>query len=229
MIDRLQRVRRGILVLAACCALWAPLVVLTGGFSVRIGPLSISSRNPRNAVVIVVVLLALAWTLGPAAARSAALGNDLRWLLAQVRSRTVGAWRQWTAVEAIVIARTRAAHAAAAATAVALAVVVVGFHEGAFVAAGSDAWGYISEAELWARGDLRIEQPLMRELTPQVPAEALAPLAYRPSVDRTTIVPVVAPGLPLLMALFQVAAGPDAVFAVVPLMAGVAVLGTYLI
>ena len=229
MIDRLQRVRRGVLVLAACAALWAPLAVLTGGFSVRLGPLSISSRNPRNAVLIVLVLMAVAWALGPRGARTAAAGADLRWLFAEIRARLLGAWRRWTSIEATTMAGAHEAYAGIAATAVALLVVIVGFREGALVAAASDAWGYVSQAELWARGDLRVEQPLMRELTPQIPAEALAPLAYRPSVDRMTIVPVVAPGLPLLMALFQVVAGREAVFAVVPLMAGVAVFGTYLI
>jgi hypothetical protein len=229
MIDRLQRVRRGVLVLAACAALWAPLVVLTGGFSVRLGPLSISSRNPRNAVLIVLVLMAVAWTLAPRGARTAAVGADLLWQWEEMRTRSLRVWRRWISIEAAIMAGPREAYAASAATAVALMVVLVGFREGAFVAAASDAWGYVSQAELWAQGDLHVEQPLMRELTAQVPAEALAPLAYRPSVDRSTIVPVVAPGLPLLMALFQVVAGREAVFAVVPLMAGVAVIGTYLI
>src|SRR5688572_16228743 len=216
MSGRLARVRRCAIVLASTFAIWAPLVMLTGGFGFRIGSLSISSRRPRNAILIALLLTVLAWLLAPAGRRSATIRGDLQWVIAMVQAWTVNAWRAWSRLETALIARARAGAAAAVMVAVAIVVVAVGFKEGAHVAAASDAWGYVSEAELWARGNLRVEQPLMRELTTEIPAEALAPLAYRPSPDRTTIVPVVAPGLPMLMALFQVAGGRDAVFFVVP-------------
>jgi hypothetical protein len=213
----------------ALCLIWGPLVVVTGGFGFRLGPLSIFSRHARNPLIIALLLIVVAWALAPAGRRHGTIARDFGWLGASL-GRGLG-WlrdrsRRW---EAALVARSGNRIAAAAATTLAVAVVAIGFREGALVAGGSDAWGYVSQAELWARGDLRIEQPLLRELTREIPAEAFAPLAYRPSVDRTTIVPVVAPGLPLLMALFLAIGGREAVFAVVPLLAGVAVLATYLL
>jgi hypothetical protein len=228
-MDRLARVRRTAIVLASTVALWAPLVVLTGGFGFRIGSLSISSRRPHNAVVIALVLAAAAWLIAPAGQRTAAIRTDVAWLAGLLRTRTRAAWLGWRRRETALIARASSRAAAGAALVVAVVIIAVGFREGAHVAAASDAWGYVSEADLWARGNLRVEQPLMRELTREIPAEALAPLAYRPSIDRTTIVPVVAPGLPMLMALFQIGGGRDAVFVVVPLMAGLAVWAAALI
>src|SRR5687768_13167592 len=229
MSGRLARVRRCAIVLASTFAIWAPLVVLTGGFGFRIGSLSISSRRPRNAIIIALLLTLLAWLIAPAGRRGAAIRNDLQWLVARVRAWTLAAWRAWVRSENTLVARAPAGAAATVMVVVAIVVMTVGFREGAHVAAASDAWGYVSEAELWARGNLRVEQPLMRELTREIPAEALAPLAYRPSPDRSTIVPVVAPGLPTLMAVFQVAGGRNAVFLVVPLMAAMAISATYLI
>lgn len=47
--------------------------------------------------------------------------------------------------------------------------------------------------------------------------------------DGTSLVPVYAPGLPILMALFERFGGPQAVFYVMPLLAGVAVWATYVL
>jgi 4-amino-4-deoxy-L-arabinose transferase-like glycosyltransferase len=227
MVDLSRRLGRSAIVLAAAALLWALLLVTTGGFVVRVGAVSLSSRAPRNALLIALLAVVIAWTVAPTERRSATVGSDVRWLLAAVWTAIHRTWRTWTAWETRLIARAHTGAALGVALVVAAAVVAVGFREGALVAAGSDASGYVSQADLWARGTLRIEQPLMRELAPQIPAEALAPLAFRPSLDGGAIVPVVAPGLPMLMALFQLIGGREAVFYVLPLMAAVAIVGIY--
>src|SRR5438045_3637869 len=42
---------------------------------------------------------------------------------------------------------------------------VVGLVNGTHVAGAGDSYGYASQADLWASGRLRVEQPLMDELT----------------------------------------------------------------
>ena len=62
-------------------------------------------------------------------------------------------------------------------------------------------------------------------------AEVLAPLGYRPyrpAPHGTDIVPLYAPGLPMVMAIFKLLGGPRAVFLVVPLLGGLAIWATYL-
>jgi hypothetical protein len=112
---------------------------------------------------------------------------------------------------------------------IAIAVMVAAFVLGAPVAGGSDSFGYVSQAHLWATGRMREELPLATELVPVVPATALVPLGYNLASDRRTMVPVYAPGLPLVMAVFELIGGGDAVFWAVPLLAGVTVLATYLL
>jgi dolichyl-phosphate-mannose-protein mannosyltransferase len=98
---------------------------------------------------------------------------------------------------------------------------------GIFVAGGSDAYGYVSEAALWARGQLIVPEPLApigREL-----GIITATLGYRPALVPDASVPTYAPGYPMLMALATKVAGDAAVFFVVPLCAALVVLMTYLI
>jgi hypothetical protein len=107
--------------------------------------------------------------------------------------------------------------------------VVVGFVFGAPVVGGSDSYGYVSEAHLFATGRLRDELRLAGELVPAVDASALVPLAYNLGADGRSMVPVYAPGLPLVMAVFERVAGPRSVFWVQPLLAGLAVWSTFLL
>jgi hypothetical protein len=114
---------------------------------------------------------------------------------------------------------------AAAAT---VAVVVVAVWKGSFIAGGADMYGYVSQAHLWAAGNLHVDQPLLRDLTLPFLHEALSPLGYRPALTGTSIVPVYSPGLPIVMAVFERVAGRNAVFWVVPLVSGLMVWATYL-
>lgn len=101
---------------------------------------------------------------------------------------------------------------------------------GVFVAAGADSYGYVSQAQLWSRGQLRVAQPIVRELPAEVSDDLVAPLGYRPA--RVVglpggIVPTYSPGLPMLMAVAARLWGAPAVYSVVPAMAGACIVLVY--
>ena len=118
-----------------------------------------------------------------------------------------------------------------AAAVAAAAVVTFGLHNGLFVAAAADAYGYVSQADLWASASPIVRQPFAREMTWPNADVTLAPLGYRPyrpAPHGTDIVPIYSPGLPMVMAVFKLLAGPQAVYLAVPLLGGLAVWATYL-
>jgi hypothetical protein len=105
-----------------------------------------------------------------------------------------------------------------AAGALSLAILAAGIHWGAMVAGGADSYGYVSQAGLWQQGRLIVQQDIVRASPWPDAAETWSPLGYRPSPrQRDGIVPTYAPGLPLLMAIFQTIGGFCAAFLVVPL------------
>src|SRR5581483_8018365 len=110
-------------------------------------------------------------------------------------------------------------------------VVTFGLKYGLFVAAAADAYGYVSQADLWASGDLIVHQPSATDMTWPNASDSLAPLGYRPHTRNPAdkdIVPIYSPGTPMVMALFKMVGGAQAVFAVVPILGGLAVWATYL-
>jgi hypothetical protein len=226
---RRMRLRRGLVVLSALLAGWASIIAVTGGVSLRIAGVGISSRAPRNPLILSLAAALAAWFMAPRAGRGGAAAADWSWLLAMVWSRIRRVWRPIAAAESALLHRVPDWAAPLAAAAVALTVVVIGFVEGALVAAGADAWGYVSQADLWLSGSLRLEQPLMRELSARIPPALMAPLAYTASPARMDLVPAVGPGLPMLMALAALAGGREAVFYVVPVAAGIAIGAAYVI
>lgn len=191
------------------------------GFVVDLAGVRISSRSARNPALLALLCVVSVWVLAPAGRRSRTLAAECAWLVRLARE----------AARAVSRRAETAAHRMAPALAAGAVVVVilVGFKEGALVAGGSDSYGYVSQAHLWATGKLRVEPPLYRELTPILSARALAPLGYILSVDGTALVPTYSPGLPMVMALFERIGGRRAVFWVVPLLGGLAVWSTYLL
>ena len=117
--------------------------------------------------------------------------------------------------------------APAAAGLVAVTLVAIGLVKGAHVAGGADWYGYVSQAHMWATGTLRGAPAGSDVLPPGISSDALLPLGYLFTRDGAALVPMYAPGLPMQMALFESLGGPDAVFYVMPLLAGVAVWATY--
>ena len=202
--------------MSALAAVWTIAVAISGGFvlewnSVRL----LASRSPRNPAVAALIVWAAWWALATSAERS-------RWRL-----------KLWSAVRRtlpIGLAGTLPAQLIPLlGAATAIAIVALGIVKGAPYAGGSDAYGYVSQAHLWATGGtLRVEQPFVREITWPFVAEAVTPLGYRPVDNGLAIVPVYSPGLPMLMGAFERLEGRDAVFYVVPLLGGLAVWATYL-
>jgi hypothetical protein len=95
------------------------------------------------------------------------------------------------------------------------------------IAGGSDSYGYVSQADLWLGSSLHISQPQARKIPWPFAQWTLSPLGYRPSLDQTSIVPVYAPGLPMMMAALKRVAGQCAVALVVPLCGGLLVVATF--
>jgi len=224
---RVTRLRRIAFCAAVAAACWALIAWATGGVSLHLGAIQISSRNPRNPFLLAVLFLAAAWGFAPRAQRHAALLAEVRWLRSVVAAGAWATWRGWTRAEAKAPSLIPAAAAPAVAIVLAVTVVVTGFRLGAFVAAGSDASGYVNHAGMWASGQLRHHPPLMPELTREIPASAFTPLAYRVAADGKSIVPVTAPGLPLAMAAVHRFLKPEAIYWVVPFAAGFAILAAY--
>ena len=110
---------------------------------------------------------------------------------------------------------------------IAIFVFAIAIRTSSFQAHASDQWGYISQATLWARGDLVVEQPLAAEAPWPDATWSISPLGYRPGLRPATIVPTYPPGLPLIMAGFIRLFGPFGAFIVVPLLGSLGVLATF--
>src|SRR3989442_13375157 len=70
----------------------------------------------------------------------------------------------------------------------------------AFEANAADQYGYISQASLWARGQLTTYEPLATVAPWRDATWTFSPLGYRPGPLPGTIVPSYPPGLPIVMA-----------------------------
>ena len=178
---------------------WGLMVMLTGGIDTRIGGLVIRSRDPFRALVAGLALFLVHVALSPAGWRRAA--DRLAHLLP-------------TAAPVI-------------AAVAALLLSVHAMRDGAFVAGGADAYGYVSQAYGWARGTLPRGEPLAFSVPWPSGDASLAPLGYRVGPRPHTIVPTYAPGLPLIMAATTFIAGACGPFLVVPLCAALVVWLTF--
>ena len=195
--------RRTMLVCFCLTLGWAIWLFGAGGFDGTILGIRVRSNNPRR------VLLASACAL----VGYFAAGGSVRvspFFNAVARARTMFERRPgWVA-------------AAIAAAAVVLAMV-----QGTRIAGGADAYGYVSQADLWLAQDLKVPQPWVAQVPWPNSLWTFTPLGYRPSPNTWTIVPTYSPGLPMLMAAAKSIGGQCALFAVVPLSLGVAVFATY--
>ena len=197
----MSRARKVLLGAAVILLAWGLIVMLTGGIDARVGGLVIRSRDPFRALVIGLGLLLAHALLSPAGFRRDA--HRLSQLLARI------------------------APAIAAAAALLLSAHAV--TNGAFVAGGADAYGYVSQAYGWARGTPLRGEPVPISVPWPSGDQSLAPLGYRAGPHSRAIVPTYAPGLPLLMAATIFLAGSCGPFLVVPLCAALAVWLTFLL
>jgi len=176
----------------------AAAILVSGGFAATVAGIAIKARDPWRPLILAVVLLIA----------DVALHRD-GWIKALDR---IGAGlARWSAALACGLAVLLTAHA---------------LYFGTFTAAGADAYGYMSQAYGWARGELP-GPPRVALALPLRESDVLQmPLGYRGGREPHSIVPTYAPGMPLLMAVFLVfgACGP---YLVVPATAALLVWAVF--
>ena len=196
---------------------WALALHLGYGQSIDVGPLHVSSRNPsRPFWIFLLALGAYAWIGG-----TDGLARDRRRLGSVVRTFGGAAVRAYERVERL--------SAQVLTLILVAATVAVSIHFRESTAGGSDAYSYVTQADLWLERapGLRIEMPIAAAAPWPDAFSTFVPFGYRATSDRRAIVPVTAPGLSLLMAMFKAIAGHCAMFIVVPLTAGLLVWSTF--
>ena len=154
---RAQTLRRIAVALAAILGLWAAIAAATGGVTLDLGGLRLSSRAAWRPAAIALGLVALAlW-------------------------RTTADERRRLLDDAAAAADRHAPVAAALLAAVLLAVSAV---LGAHVAGGADSSGYLSQSRLWAQGRITVAAPVLVDAPWPERGRFVAPLGYRASVRR---------------------------------------------
>ena len=188
--------------LAAATALYALALAFTGGFEAHLIGTRIRSRGWERPAAAAVALWLLSATFS-------------------LRAESGRASRAWTRIDS------QGSGLLLAAIAIAWTLVAgVWYSTGA--AGGSDSFGYVSQAHLFARGALTDAVPVRPEFTWRDAALSLIPLGYRPAAEIERMAPVYPPGLPLLLTL-ALPFGERAMYAVVPLFGAVVVGCTWLV
>ena len=184
-----------LLAAAAIAIVLAAWAYFTGGFRVHLFGMPISVRGAHRAAVVALVL--------------AGLGLYLHVPLQQRLARLVASLPVPPLLPVVPIAA-------------AAAVLVVSLAIGTRAAGGADVYGYVSQAELWRKGELRIHQPIAGTVPWPDADWTFAPLGYKPAPGHM-IVPTYSPGLPMLMAVFTLVFGAAGAYFVVPICGAVLV------
>jgi hypothetical protein len=167
-----------------------------------LGPIRLSSRQPLRPLLI-----------------GLALAGWYYWKYQRAEREDDGRWFQRLATRVLPFAVPLAI----------LLAVYLGIHDGSFAAAGSDSYGYLSQARLWMSGIPRVEQPWVQDFSWPNREWVFAPLGYRPFSPDGAIVPTYPPGLPMLMALSFAVLGDNGAFYVVPVLAALLLWLTYVL
>ena len=125
---------------------------------------------------------------------------------------------------AVVVATLRPARLAAILSAATLLVALL---NNSWTASGSDPYSYVSQADLWLAGTLRTPISLARPVPWPNAIATFTPFGYMVAPDGEAIVPMTAPGLPLLMAAMKGIAGHAAAFWIAPAMGALLVWMTF--
>ena len=110
-----------------------------------------------------------------------------------------------------------------------LAPAAAGVARNSWTAGGADSYAYVSQADLWVHRNLSVPVPLAGTAPWPEPVWTFSPHGFVPAVSTPEIVPVTAPGLPLLMAAAKALGGHSAMFLVTPLSGAMLVWFTFLI
>lgn len=195
-------IRRVLYVLACLLPVWAVVAHFTGGVGWMLGPVRISSRQPLRPLVL-----------------GLAIAGWYVWKYAKAEREEDGRWLHRWSARALPFA----------VPLLALLALYVGIHYGSFAAAGSDSYGYVSQARLWLSGLPRVEQPWVQDFSWPHREWVFSPLGYRPFLPDGTIVPTYPAGLPMLMAVFLGVLGENGPFYVAPVFGALTIWLTYLL
>jgi hypothetical protein len=190
-----------IFTLAIVAAAVAIAIGLSGGFSLRLFGMRLSSSGVLRPALLAILFLTIAYRYKPT------------W-----EKRSVALWFGW-------MGSTLAPWLASTAAA---ALIAIWIAYGCRAAGGSDTYGYVSQARLWLGGDLHIGQDFVASVPWPDADRTFTPLGYRAAPGHT-IVPTYPPGLPLLMAMFMKFAGSCGAFIVTPLCGALLVLLTFVL
>jgi hypothetical protein len=192
--------RRTIACAAVAALAWALLVWVTGGTTIAIAGLRVSSTDPIRPLIAAALLATL-------------------YALASGRQRL----RDDAAFAA------RAATTARLAAAIAVAVGMIAIWQSSWTASGADAYAYVSQADLWLTGRLTVPVPIAEQVPWPRPLSTFVPFGYAAVANQSAIASAVGPGLPLLMALMKAIGGHAALFLVVPITAALLIWCTFAI
>src|SRR5688500_1502432 len=139
--ERIRAVVRAATWVVACVSTaWSIWVFAVGGFDTTFLGLRIRSNNPQRILTIAVVALAGFFLAGGTVSPSRT-GAAMRRYASRIAARP-----GWIAV------------------AIAAATVTIAFANSTRIAGGADAYGYVSQADLWRQGTLKVPQPWVAEV-----------------------------------------------------------------
>lgn len=194
---------------------WALTVSVVGPIRFRLLGLLVSTDDPwRPLAVAILALAAMGWLRG--------------W--ANVRAALPSGWRHWARLPSRAWQRISRLDDRILAVVIALVVMAVGLSGATTSASGSDAYGYVSQADQWLEGDVTIDQSWAAEVPWPSARWTFTPLGWRPSSvpgELWTLTPVYAFGLPLMLAVAKLIGGHAAMFWVLPLCGAALVLATF--
>ena len=186
---------------------WSVVVVTIGGVDVRVTGMRIRSTTPDRAVYAAVLLSLVYFAFYRSHARRFA--------------QTVARWIPNVAIVERV--------APAVVVVLAAGMCLVSTATGPLVAGGSDSWGYVSQADLWLKGSLVVDQPIARQVPWPDGDLTFSPVGYRPGLQPGTMVPFYSFGLPVLMAGGKLLLGACGPFVISPLLAGLTIWLTFVL
>ena len=192
--------------LAALVAVASGLTLLSSfgdGLSIRVAGMRVSVRAPARPFLLAVIAFALLTTTAPA------LRRTLQHVAARMR-------------------RDPSRLAWALTLLCAAAILVIGVRYGAFIAAGSDSFGYVVQAEALAGRRSLQPDPLAASAPWPDALWSLTPHGYIALADGR-VAPAYPPGFPLLMAAFAAVGGERAMCLVLPLAGVATILATFLV
>jgi len=104
---------------------------------------------------------------------------------------------------------------------------LAGLARNSWTAGGADSYAYVSQTDRWLHFRLKTRVGIAASAPWPRAIWSFAPYGYRPAPDELSLVPVTAPGLPLLMAAAKAIAGHCAMFWVTPLCGALLVWTTF--